>query len=50
VTRGDDVITAEHYQYDDDIKANVWYDNDGRWLKMKFVGEDGSVIQYLRES
>lgn len=42
-------ITAEHYQYDDDIQANVWYDTDGLWLLMKFKGQDGSVIQYTRQ-
>ncbi len=42
-------IQANHYQYEDDIHANVWYDTDGLWLKMKFAGEDGSIIQYLRQ-
>ena len=41
-------LNATHYRYDDDIQANVWYDTDGLWMKMKFSGEDGSLIQYLR--
>lgn len=41
-------ITAARYQYQDDIQANVWYDENGLWLMMTFKGEDGSVIRYLR--
>lgn len=41
-------MQATHYQYEDDIHANVWYDTEGLWLRMKFAGDDGSTIEYLR--
>ena len=41
--------SANHYQYEDDIKANVWYDESGLWLMMQFKADDGSVIRYLRD-
>lgn len=41
-------LNAVHYQYEDDNILNVWYDQEGLWLKMAFDGEDGSRIEYLR--
>lgn len=42
-------LPATHYRYSEDIEADVWYDENGLWLKMQFVGERGGVIKYLRE-
>lgn len=42
------VVSARRYQYENEASLNVWYDTNGLWLKMKFNGEDGSVIRYLR--
>jgi hypothetical protein len=38
---------ATHYLYTGDIKAEVWYDGDGHWLKLRFPGKDGSIIDYV---
>ena len=40
---------ASHYRYAGDIEADVWYDDRGLWVKLQFMGEDGSVITYIRE-
>lgn len=38
-------VEAERYEYTGDITASLWYDDEGRWLKMSFV-KDRSVIDY----
>lgn len=40
------VIEATHYAYTGDLQTEVWYTADGRWIKMRFETEDGSVIDY----
>lgn len=37
---------ASRYRYTGDIKADVWYDQQGKWMKLQFKGEDGSTIAY----
>ena len=37
-----------HYRYLYDTPVDSWYDNSGRWIKLSFSAEDGSVIEYLR--
>jgi hypothetical protein len=39
-------IRANRYRLDGDIRLETWYDTAGRWLGMRFAGEDGSVIEY----
>ncbi len=39
-------VTATPYRYTGDIKAKVWYDNAGRWVKMKFEAGEGSQMEY----
>ena len=39
-------VMARRYVYSGDIATNVWYDDNGRWLKMRFRGNDGSSIEY----
>lgn len=43
-------LPATRYRYSEDIEADVWYDDNGRWLKMQFIGERGGIIKYLRVS
>ena len=38
---------ATHYLWTGDIKAESWYDADGHWLKLRFPGKDGTVIDYV---
>jgi len=42
-------IPATHYRYAGDLNTEVWYDPKGRWVKLRFAGEDGSTIEYRCE-
>ena len=39
-------ITATHYAYQGDLTTEVWYDDNGKWVKMRFPGKDGVMIEY----
>ena len=39
-------IEAIKYQYAGDIETIVWYDDEGRWVKMRFPAKGGSIIDY----
>lgn len=39
-------VTATHYKYEGEIKNDVWYDAQGRWVHMQFLGGDGSLIEF----
>lgn len=39
-------IDAVKYQYSGDLEPTVWYDDRGRWVKMRFSAKDGSTIDY----
>ena len=39
--------SARHYVYSGDLQTEVWYDDSGRWVKMRFRAEDGSSIEYI---
>lgn len=36
---------ATHYRYVGAIENEVWYDDEGRWLAMRFPADDGSSIE-----
>jgi len=40
-------VMATRYAYSGDFDAEVWYDDAGRWVKMRFDGRDGSTIDYI---
>jgi len=40
-------ISATHYVYSGDLDTEVWYDDEGRWVKMRFKARDGSTIEYV---
>jgi hypothetical protein len=40
------VVSATRYAYEGDLQTEVWYDDHGRWVKMRFEGTDGSSIEY----
>ncbi len=44
--RGGD-IEASKYSYSGDLNVTAWYDREGRWVKLKFKGEDNSDIEYF---
>ena len=40
-------VSATHHLYTGDLATEVWYDDDGRWVKMRFKARDGSTIEYV---
>jgi len=46
ITVDQQAIDATHYRLAGDLKTDVWYDNAGRWVQLRFNGNDGSVIEY----
>ncbi len=40
-------IPATRYAYTGELETEVWYDDTGRWVKLRFDGRDGSSIEYL---
>ena len=40
-------IEATRYAYTGDLQTEVWYDDMGRWVKMRFAGRDGTRIDYV---
>ncbi|MBV1885708.1 MAG: hypothetical protein KUG61_01400 [Parvibaculaceae bacterium] len=39
------LIEATKYKYDGAIENEIWYDGDGRWVRMQFPSGDGSLIE-----
>ena len=46
LTSAAESIQTTQYRYSGDIQADVWYDENHRWVKLKFKGDDGSEITY----
>ena len=40
-------IEADHYQYTGELQLDAWYDKQGRWVKLKFLADAQSIIEYL---
>ncbi|NJO33832.1 MAG: hypothetical protein HC869_12505 [Rhodospirillales bacterium] len=40
-------VQADHFVYSGDLEVEVWYDANGRWVKLRFLAEDGSTIEYV---
>ncbi len=45
-TENDGPVTARHFVYRGELNNEVWYDEKGRWVKMRFPAKDGSTIEY----
>lgn len=44
---GQNMVSSQRYQYSGDLEDTwVWYDAKGRWLRLRFIAEDGSEIQF----
>ena len=43
----DHSITAHRYEYSGQLQTTAWYDEQGRWVKLAFDGEDGAEIEYI---
>ncbi|MFZ1414268.1 MAG: DUF6134 family protein [Defluviicoccus sp.] len=39
-------IAARHYAYTGELSTEVWYDDAGRWVGMRFTGKDGSIVEH----
>lgn len=39
-------INATHFRYTGSLEAEVWYDDTGRWVQLRFENDDGSEILY----
>ncbi len=39
------LIEATRYRYEGAIENEVWYDSQGRWVRMQFPGGDGSLVE-----
>jgi uncharacterized protein DUF6134 len=40
-------LRAHHYLYSGDLNGEIWYDDEGRWVKLRFRAKDGSIIDYI---
>ncbi len=45
----DQPIQANHFRYSGELRVDVWYDAQNRWVKLAFAGSDGSEIEYISE-
>lgn len=39
------LVDATRYKYEGAIQNEIWYDSQGRWVKMQFPGSDGSLVE-----
>ena len=46
VQTGNGPREAYRYVYEGDLETKVWYDDAGRWVKLRFEASDGSIIEY----
>lgn len=47
VETGTGMRMATRYDYTGGLENSVWYDDDGRWVRMRFEAEDGSIIEHV---
>lgn len=40
-------IEATRYTYTGDLRMDLWYDDQGRWVRGLFVAFDGSAVEYI---
>lgn len=46
VSDGREMVSTTRYRYTGELKETwVWYADDNRWLRMRFIADDGSTIQ-----
>jgi len=44
---GETTLLTTHYKYTGDLIVESWYDERNRWVKLAFLGSDGSQITYI---
>jgi Family of unknown function (DUF6134) len=47
VSAGGRDVTATHYRLEAKRPRDVWYDQSGRWVKMRMIGRDGSAAEWV---
>ena len=47
VRAGGRTIVATHYRLEAKRPRDVWYDANGRWVKMRAIARDGSVAEWV---
>ena len=47
VVAGGKQTVATHYRVVAETPRDIWYDANGRWVKLRAAGEDGSVIEWV---
>ena len=40
------IINANRYDLSGGVETTLWYDRDGRWVGMRFIGRDGTPVEY----
>ena len=40
-------VEATRYTYTGDLRMDLWYDDQGRWVRGLFVAFDGSAVEYI---
>lgn len=50
VILGDGPREARRFIYSGDLAVESWYDEAGRWVKLRFPGKAGSTIEYVCQS
>ena len=40
-------VNSIRYAYTGELETDIWYDDNGRWVGMQFMGRDGSLIKYI---
>lgn len=40
-------VRARHYLYSGDLNGEIWFDDEGRWVRLRFRAEDDSIIDYV---
>jgi hypothetical protein len=38
---------ATHYHFTGDLRMDLWFDDDGRWVKATFLPPEGSTVDYV---
>jgi hypothetical protein len=49
IRAGGKEIVATHYRLGTERPRDIWYDAQGRWVKMRAKGSDGSVAEWVLE-
>ena len=47
IKTGSGEIRATRYEYRGELETEAWYDDAGRWVKLRFEAKDGSTIEYV---